>query len=80
MAKITLKATQSILALITRINGRPTFSSLWYLAQAMYEALRMLDHPDYPTDGWAGTLMTQEEYALRSTTAWVDPKYVGHTS
>ena len=76
MAKITLEAARAILALISRIECRQTFSSLWHLAQVMYEALGRLDHPDHPTDRDGGG-MTREEYALRSTAAWVDPHDVG---
>ncbi len=77
MAKIMIKAVQAILATVPRIDGRQTFSSLWHLAQALYKALRKLDHPDHPTDGWVGVLMAREEYALRNMTQWVDPEDVG---
>ena len=41
------------------------------------DALRKLDHADHPTDGWSGYLMTPEEFALRSATAWKNPEDEG---
>ena len=62
---------------IQKIQGRPTFGSLWHLAQAFYDALRKLDHVDHPIDGWSGYLMTKEEFALRSATNWTKLEVVG---
>ena len=72
-----LEDVNALLIPIQKIQGHPTFSSLWHLAQAFYDALRKLDHADHPTDGWAGYLMTKEEFALRSTTACTGPEIVG---
>ena len=77
MVQYSLEAVNALLAQIHRINGRPNFSSLWNLAYKIYDALRKLDHPDHPTDGWSGYLMTREEFALRSASTWQDPKDVG---
>ena len=71
--KMVLYSFEAVIALmnqIKKIQGRPTFGSLWHLAQAFYDALRKLDHADHPTDGWSGYLMTKEEFALRSATNW----------
>ena len=76
MVKYTLEAINALLNPIPRIEGRPTFSSLWNLAQDFYSALRKLDHPDHPNDGYSGCLMAKEEYALRSTKEWKDPEAV----
>ena len=57
-------------------HGRPTFGSLWHLAQQIYKALQKLDHENHPTDGWSGYLMTPEEFALRSATVWKQPEDV----
>ena len=70
MVLYSLEAVNALLSPIQKIQGCTTFSSLWHLAQAFYDALRKLDHADHPTDGWAGYLMTKEEFALGSTTAW----------
>ena len=72
-----LEAVNALLSPIQKIQGRPTFSSLWHLAQEFYDALHKLDHADHPTDVWAGYLMTKEEFALRSTTSWTGPDIVG---
>ena len=77
MVKYSLEAINALLNSIPTIEGRPNYSSLWNLAQSIYKALRKLDHPDYPTDGWSGYLMTREEFALRSTTTWTAPEAVG---
>ena len=77
MVKYSLEAVNALLDPIPQIAGRPNFSSLWNLAQSMYKALKKLDHPDYPTDGWSGCLMTREEFALRNATPWTAPDVVG---
>ena len=71
-----LEAVNDLLSLIQKIQGRPTFGSLWHLAQAFYNALIKLDHADHPTNGWAGYLMTKEYFALGSTTSWMRPEIV----
>ena len=60
MVLYLLKAVNTLLILIQKIQGRPTFSSLWHLAKAFYDTLRKLDHADHPTNGWVGYLMTKE--------------------
>ena len=77
MVLYSLEAVNALLSPIQKIQGRPTFSSLWHLAQAFYDALRKLDHADQLTNAWAGYLMTKEEFALRSTTSWTGPEIVG---
>ena len=77
MVQYSLEAVNTLLAQIHQINGRPNFSSLWNLAYEIFDALRKLDHPDHPTDGWSGYLMTREEFALRSASTWQDPEDVG---
>ena len=72
-----LEAINALLIPIQNIQGRSTFSSLWHLAQAFYDTLRKLDNADHPTDGWAGYLITKEEFAFRSTTSWAGPDIVG---
>ena len=77
MVLYSLEDVNVLLSPIQKIRGRPTFGSLWHLAQKFYDALRKLDHADHPTDGWSGYLMTPEEFALRSATAWTHPEDVG---
>ena len=77
MVLYSLEAVNALLSPIQKIQVRPTFSSLWHLAQEFYDALRKLDHADHPTDGWAGYLMTKEEFYLRITTSWTGPEIVG---
>ena len=77
MVIYSLEDVNVLLSPIQKINGRPTFGSLWHLAQQFYDALRKLDHADHPTDGWSGYLMTPEEFVLRSATAWTHPEDVG---
>ena len=59
MVPYLLEAVNVLLSQIQKNQGRPTFSSLWHLDQAFYNALMKLDHADHPTDGWAGYLMTK---------------------
>ena len=77
MVLYSIEAINALLSPIQKIQGRPTFSSLWNLDQALYDALRKLYHAYHPTDGWAGNLMNKEEFALRSTTSWLGPEIIG---
>ena len=77
MVLYSLEDVNALLSPIQEIHDRPTFGSLWHLAQQFYDALRNLDHADHPMDGWSGYLMTPEEFALRSATAWTHPEDVG---
>ena len=77
MVIYSLEAVNALLSHIQTNHGRPTFRSLWHLAQQIYEALQKLDHKDHPTDEWLGYLMTPEEFALRSGTEWKRPEDVG---
>ena len=77
MVLYSLEAVNALLSPTQKIQGCPAFSSLWHLAQAFYKALSKLDHADHPTNGWAGYLMTKEEFFLRRTTSWTGPAIVG---
>ena len=77
MVKYSLEAVSALLAKIPKINGRPTFSSLWLLSQSLTTALRGMEHPDHTDHGWTGYMLTVEEYALVSTTPFVPPTDVG---
>ena len=77
MVLYSLEAVNALLSPIQKIHGRPTFGSLWHLAQQTYEALQKLDHEDHPTDGWSGYLMTPKEFALRSAAEWKTPDDIG---
>ena len=77
MVLYSLEDVNVLLSPIQKIHGRPTFRSLWHLAQQFYDALRKLDHADHPSDGWSGYLMTPEEFALHSATTWTHTEDVG---
>ena len=77
MVLYSFEAVIALMNQIQKIQGRPTFRSLWHLAQAFYNALRKLYHADHPTDGWSGYLMTKEEFALLSATNWTKLEVVG---
>eukprot|EP00978_Attheya_sp_CCMP212_P042402 scaffold257877_cov29-Attheya_sp.AAC.1 len=77
MVKYSLESVSALLANIPKINGRPTFSSLWLLSQSLTKALRGMEHPDHSDHGWTGYMLTIEEYALVSTTPFVPPTDVG---
>ena len=72
-----LEVVNALLSHIQKIHGRPTFGSLWHLAQQIYKALQKLNHEDHPTDGWSGYLMSPKEFALCSATEWKTPEDVG---
>ena len=77
MVKYSVEAVQALLALIPPISRRPTFGSLWTLAQSIYETLQKLDNKNYPDTGDAGYMMPPEYFRLFSATAWRNPPNVG---
>eukprot|EP00804_Cyclotella_cryptica_P030999 CCRYP_013582-RA/>CCRYP_013582-RA protein AED:0.56 eAED:0.40 QI:0/-1/0/1/-1/1/1/0/562 len=79
MAKYSFEAVQALLAPIPAIQGRPTFGSLWKLAQAIFETLQKLDNKDYPDTGYAGYMMPPQYFRLFSTRIWTDPTDVGES-
>ena len=79
MVKYSVEAVQALLAPIPPIRGRPTFGTLWKLAQSIYEALQKLDNKDYPDTGYAGYMMPPEYFRLFSNTVWMNPPDVGES-
>ena len=77
MVTYSLETVTALLDQIQKVSGRPNFSSLWLLAEAISDALRKLNHPDHPTDGWSGCMLTPEEFALRSILPWTPPEAMG---
>ena len=55
MVLYSLAAINALLSPIQKVQGRPTLSSLWHLAQSFYASLGKLDHADHPIDGWDGS-------------------------
>jgi hypothetical protein len=79
MVKYTYEAVQAILAPIPAIPGRPTFGSLWKLAQTIFEALQKLDNKEYPDTGYAGYMMPPQYFRLFSAKVWTSPTDVGES-
>jgi len=79
MVKYSFEAVQALLAPIPAIQGRPTFGSLWRLAQSIFETLQKLDNKDYPDTGYAGYMMPPQYFRLFSPVVWTDPPDVGES-
>jgi hypothetical protein len=79
MVKYSFEAIQALLAPIPAIQGRPTFGSLWRLAQSIFETLQKLDNKDYPDTGYAGYMMPPQYFRLFSPVVWTDPPDVGES-
>ena len=77
MVKYSVKAIESLLGPIWKIQGRPQFKILYQLSQQLTEHLRKINHPIYQYDVFAGYMMSAASYALFSTTVWMDPVNVG---
>ena len=71
-----LEAVNAFLSPIQIIQGAPISAASGISPNFFYNALIKLDHADHPTDGWAGYLMTEEEFPPRSTTSWTGPEIV----
>ena len=55
MVKYTVDAVMALLTHISPIPGHPTFSMLWDLANCLYEVIRKIETPDYPTPAMQAT-------------------------
>ena len=57
MKKYTVDAVMAFLAHISPIPSYPTFSTLWELANCLYESLSKIKTPDCPGTGHAGYMI-----------------------
>ncbi len=76
--KYSANAVKVLLKPIGSIAGRPTFSSLYQLAQSITNCLRKINHPTYPDNGFLGYMMSPEAFRLfNARMPWIDPADVG---
>ena len=73
MVTYTIEALQALVGAkpvgpIDPIHERPTFSSLWHLQQQLVEGLQKVTNTAYPNDDHSGYILSQESFALYSTT------------
>ena len=64
MVKCTNEAVISALRSFPPLDGRPTQGSLWRLKKHLVDGLRKLQHPDHPSEGWAGYMRSVAEHDL----------------
>ena len=57
---------------IDKIQGQPSFSSLWHLHAQLIAGTKRIKNNDHPTNGHSGYIMYWQEYALLSTKEWMN--------
>ena len=77
MVTYSAEALLDILGTISAINGRPTFKGLWDMVGVLLPKLRTIKHPNHPTEGMTGMMMTPATFVLVSTMLWQLPERVG---
>ena len=74
MVTYSVKAINVILLPVCQVQRRPIVCTLWHFPQ---DCLGKMEYPDHPDEGYANYMMMQVEYALYSTTPWMDLNKIG---
>ena len=77
MVKYSAENIRTVIGPIDKIQGRPSFSSLWYLRAQLIAGTKRIKNDDHPTNGHSGYIMSRQEYALLSTKEWTNAPAVG---
>ena len=77
MVKHSAENIRMTIGPIGKIQGRPSFSSLWHLRAQLIAGTKRIKNYDHPTNGHSGYIMSRQEYALLSTKEWTNAPDVG---
>ena len=72
MVKYSAENIRTTIGPIDKIQGRPSFSSLWHLCAHLTAGTKRIKNYDHPTNGHSGYIMSRQEYALLSTKDWTN--------
>ena len=62
---------------IDKIDGRPTFRTLWHLQRQLIEGPGKVGNFKLPLEGHVGYILSKEAFTLFSSKEWRDPEEVG---
>ena len=77
MVKYSTENIRTAIDPIDKIQGRPSFSSLWHLRAQLITGTKRIKNDDHPTNGNFGYIMSRQEYALLYTKEWTNAPDVG---
>ena len=77
MVKYSAENIRTTIGPIDKIQGRPSFSSLWHLCAHLIAGTKLIKNYDHSTNGHSGYIMYWKEYALLSTKEWKNAPDVG---
>ena len=77
MVKYSAENIMTVIGTIDKIQGQPSFSSLWHLCAQLIPGTKRIKNNNHPTNGHYGYIMSRQEYALLSTKEWTNAPDVG---
>ena len=77
MVKYSSENIRTAIGPIDKIQGRPSFRSLWHLRAQLIAGTTRIKNDDHPTNGHSGYIMSRQEYALLCTKEWTNTPDVG---
>ena len=77
MVKYSAENIRTAIEPIDKIQGRPSFSSLWHCRAQLIAGTKRIKNYDHPTNGHSGYIMYRKEYALLSTKEWTNAPDMG---
>ena len=77
MVKYSAENIRTAIGPIDKVQGRPSFSSLWHLHAQLIAGTKRIKNDDHPTNGHSGFIMSRQEYSLLSTKEWTNAPDVG---
>ena len=78
MVKYSAENIRTVKEPIDKIQGRPSFSSLWHLRAQLITGTKRIKNDVHPTNGHYGCIMSRKEYSLLSTKEWTNAPDVGY--
>ena len=77
MVKYSAENIRMAIGPIDKIQGRPSFSSLWHLRDQLIAGTKRIKNDDHTMNGQSGYIMSRQEYALLFTKEWTNAPDVG---
>ena len=77
MVKYSAETIRTAIGTIDKIQGRPSFSSLWHLRAHLIAGTKRIKNYNHPTNGHSGYIVSWQKYSLLSTKEWTNAPDVG---
>ena len=77
IVKYSAENIRTAIGPIDKIQGIPSFISLWHLRAQLITGTKRIKNDDHPTNGHSGYIMSRKEYSLLSIKEWTNAPDVG---